>query len=539
MSELKAPNVAKAGAIMMISLLLSRVLGLIRESIATGQFGVSAETDAYVLSFQIPDLLFFLVAGGALSAAFIPIFTEYLHTKGEEEAWELFSNVATIMTVFVTGLILIAWVAAPQITSLIAPTKSPEVQAMVTYMSRIVLPSQLAFFIGGLMMGTLYARQIFTVPGLGPNIYNIGIITGALVVSQFVTPSVSGMSWGALVGAFIGNIFVPLLAIRALGARYRFTMNFRHEGVRRVFKLMAPVVLGLSLPGVFGILLQYFGGFFSDGVNTALNLSNRLMQAPLAIFGQSLAIGVFPALAQFYATQRMDMFRDQLGRTLRLTLFLATPFATIMVVAPADIIRLMYEHGEFTAENTALTAPVLAAFALGIAAWCVQPVIMRAYFALQRPVPPIIMGTIATAIFLGVSYGVVSSKSNYTLLPLAGSAAAIALAIILIIMIRRDVDGLDIGGLIKTFALSVLASFGAAGVFWCGMRGLDFIGFTRNKIGVIVGCLVFGFLAAGIYYLLSRALKMPESDYLDRALNKRKGGGSGPSNPPPATPAAE
>lgn len=539
MSELKAPNVAKAGAIMMISLLLSRVLGLIRESIATGQFGVSAETDAYVLSFQIPDLLFFLVAGGALSAAFIPIFTEYLHTKGEEEAWELFSNVATIMTVFVTGLILIAWVAAPQITSLIAPTKSPEVQAMVTYMSRIVLPSQLAFFIGGLMMGTLYARQIFTVPGLGPNIYNIGIITGALVVSQFVTPSVSGMSWGALVGAFIGNIFVPLLAICALGARYRFTMNFRHEGVRRVFKLMAPVVLGLSLPGVFGILLQYFGGFFSDGVNTALNLSNRLMQAPLAIFGQSLAIGVFPALAQFYATQRMDMFRDQLGRTLRLTLFLATPFATIMVVAPADIIRLMYEHGEFTAENTALTAPVLAAFALGIAAWCVQPVIMRAYFALQRPVPPIIMGTIATAIFLGVSYGVVSSKGNYTLLPLAGSAAAIALAIILIIMIRRDVDGLDIGGLIKTFALSVLASFGAAGVFWCGMRGLDFIGFTRNKIGVIVGCLVFGFLAAGIYYLLSRALKMPESDYLDRALNKRKGGGSGPSNPPPATPAAE
>jgi putative peptidoglycan lipid II flippase len=211
----------------------------------------------------------------------------------------------------------------------------------------------------------------------------------------------------------------------------------------------------------------------------------------------------------------------------------------IMVVAPADIIRLMYEHGEFTAENTALTAPVLAAFALGIAAWCVQPVIMRAYFALQRPVPPIIMGTIATAIFLGVSYGVVSSKSNYTLLPLAGSAAAIALAIILIVMIRRDVDGLDIGGLIKTFALSVLASFGAAGVFWCGMRGLDFIGFTRNKVGVIIGCLVLGFIAAGIYYLLSRALKMPESDYLDRALNKRKGGGSGPSNPPPATPAAE
>src|SRR5262245_27106858 len=169
---------------MMLSLLLSRVLGLVRDAVITGKFGADGITTAYYQSFKIPDLLFFLIAGGALSSAFIPVFSEYLHTKRESEAWHIFSVVTTFMSILVIGFIVIAWIFAyPLSRYLIAPGTDAEFIPYIVQMSRVVLPAQFAFFVGGIMFGTLYANQRFSVPGLGPNIYNIGIIVGALGLS--------------------------------------------------------------------------------------------------------------------------------------------------------------------------------------------------------------------------------------------------------------------------------------------------------------------------------------------------------------------
>src|SRR5690606_36967450 len=162
----------------------------------------------------------------------------------------------------------------------------------------------------GIMFGTLYARQVFAVPGLGPNIYNIGIIFGGLFLAGFFLEGVQGLSWGALIGAFIGNLLIPLLVMRRMQSEYRLVFDLQHPGVRKVFKLMAPVVLALSLPGVFALILQAFSTYYADGVNTAMNVANRLMQAPLGVFGQALALAAFPALAQFFAQGKMEMFRD-------------------------------------------------------------------------------------------------------------------------------------------------------------------------------------------------------------------------------------
>lgn len=215
---------------MVASQLLSRVLGIVREMIISGKFGQSVYTDAYTYSFQIPDILFFLVAGGALSSAFIPVFSEYLHTDREDEAWHIFSSVATIMALAVTAFIALAWVFAPALATFAAPGLSPadkaEAYPMIVAMSRIVLPAQFAFFIGGLLFGTLYSRQVFAVPGLGPNIYNLGIIFGAVVLSAFFTPGVMGMSWGALGGAFIGNILVPMWAMTKINAKFKPSLDY-------------------------------------------------------------------------------------------------------------------------------------------------------------------------------------------------------------------------------------------------------------------------------------------------------------------------
>ncbi|MBX3097745.1 MAG: murein biosynthesis integral membrane protein MurJ [Fimbriimonadaceae bacterium] len=515
------PNVAKAGAIMIAAQFLSRFLGLIRDAVASGEFGRGTLTDAYVLSFKIPDLLFFLIAGGALSSAFIPVFSEYLHTDREDDAWHVFSVMFTVMSVLLVVLIAAAWIYAYPLTYVVAAEATDSQRAVIADLSRIVLPAQYAFFIGGLMFGTLYARQIFTVPGLGPNVYNLGIIFGAIVISNFVTPSIAGMSWGALGGAFLGNIVIPFFVLRKIGVKYKPSFDLKHEGVRKVFRLMAPVVFGLSLPGVFSIIIQRFGTLYnSEGVNTALNYSNNLMQVPLGVFGQSLALAAFPALAQFFATSRMDAFSDQLAKTMRLAIYLSVPVAGLFLAMPEGIIKVLFEHGAWKAVDTADTAIGLRMFAIGIAAWCIQPIIMRAFFAVQKPLPPIILGTITTVVFIIGAWLVSASGGSYMWLALAGSIAAILLAIMLLFASRKIVPDLDIPGVTKTFGLAAIAALFAGGALYVAQMFLPQMIDGAHKVAAIAAVAILGLAYAWGYYFITKALKMPETTYIDNVVAK-------------------
>jgi putative peptidoglycan lipid II flippase len=506
---------------MMLSLLLSRVLGLVRDAIILGKFGSNGFTDAYFQSFAIPDILFFLIAGGALSSAFIPVFSEYLHTEREREAWHVFSVVTTFMSVLVIGFIVIAWFLAFPLSHIIAPGTKAEFIPYVVQMSRIVLPAQFAFFIGGIMFGTLYANHRFSVPGLGPNIYNIGIIIGAVVISSFVTPGVVGMSWGALGGAFLGNIVIPYLAMRQIGVQFKPSLDLKHPGVKKVFKLMLPVVLGLSLPAVYALIMRAFGSFYGEGMVTYLDVSNKLMQAPLGIFGQSLAIAVFPALTQFFALKQMDRYRHQLTNTMRTVIYLTVPVTVLMFVMAPQIVGAVYQHGEFTAADTAVTAECLRYFAIGITAWCLHPVLMRGFFALQNTVTPIVLGTGTTGLFIALIFTLRGVGLEYRALPLAGSISAIALVLVLSIAVAPKIGGLDMKGLAATLVKSLLCCIPLAamaiGVSFTPF-GQHIAGHKAQTLGVVFG--VF-FLGSWAYYLLSRSLKMQESDYLQRAMNRR------------------
>lgn len=516
----KLPNVARAGVIMMVSLLASRVLGIVRESVMVATFGRTEMTDAYVLAFQIPDLLFFLVAGGALSSAFIPIFSEYLHTHREREAWHVFSTVVTIMATLVATLILIASFYAEPLARLTAAGKPETLMPLIATMSRILLPAQFAFLIGGILFGVLYARQRFAIPGLAPNLYNLGIIFGAVVISQFVSPGVVGMAWGALLGAVIGNLVLPLSAIGTVGARFRPSFDLRHPGVRKVFTLMIPVVLGLSLPGVYSIIMRWFGSFYESGINVALNQGNQLMQAPLGIFGQSLAIAAFPALSQFFAQGRADLYREQLENTLRTVVYLTVPVMAVMLVLSEDVVTVLFQYGKFTGADTAVVAPVVQMFAIGVAAWCLHPVLMRAFFARQNSWTPISIGTLTTALFIALCALLRTTELGYLALPLAGSLSAYALVAALLIALRAQMKGLDVAQLVATFAKCLVAGAAMAAVLavgdWALPRGEGLL----SNFWALVRLVGLGLLGAWLYYGMTRAMKMSETRYIERALNR-------------------
>lgn len=513
---------ARAGGIMVASLFLSRVLGFVRDMVITARFGQGEYTDAYIASFQIPDLLFYLVAGGALSSAFIPVFSEYIHTDREDDAWHVFSVVVTLMSVLVLAFIVFSWVFALPMAHIVAHGIPEENMGLVAEMSRIIVPAQYAFFIGGIMLGTLYARGVFSVPGLAPNIYNIGIIFGALVVSNVVVPGVVGMSWGALVGAFIGNIIVPLFVIRKLGVRFKLSFDTRHEGVRKVFKLMMPVVLGLSLPGVFVIIIRYFSSSFETGVVSAMDFANRLMQAPLGVFGQALALAAFPVLSQFYAQKNMAQFGDQLSRSLRTVVFLTVPIAVLFVVVPVPIVQAMYQRGEFTFADTMRTAPALQMFGIGVAAWCLHPLLMRAYFSVQRTWPPVLMGTVTTGLFVLASWLLVKGGQGYTSLPVAASAAAVFLATVMLFSVDRTITKVDLPGLGTTALKSLLAGSVAAAFAWGALKLAEPLGGKLANFGLLV---VVGFVllcAAWVYYFVAKLLKMPEAETVSRGLQRNR-----------------
>lgn len=512
------PNVAKAGGIMMASLLISRILGLVRDMVMAGMFGSDKFTDAYRLAFSVPDLLFFLIAGGALSSAFIPVFSEYLHTEREREAWHIFSVVVTAMSVLVITFIAFAWVFAVPLAHFIAPGKPAEDLPLIAAMSRIVLPAQYAFFIGGLMFGTLYARQVFAVPGLGPNIYNVGIIFGALVLSHFMVVPVMGMTWGALAGATIGNLVIPYFAMRKIGVRFTPSLDFKHPGVRKVFKLMLPVVLGLSLPGVYALVMQAFGSYYAEGVNTRLNYANLLMQAPLGILGQSLAIAVFPALTQFFAHQRMNMFRSQLAKTMRTVIYLTVPVSVFMAIAAPQIVAALYQHGKFTHADTLAVAGCLRWFSIGIAAWCLHPVLMRGFFAIQNSVTPIVLGTITTALFVGLCFTLRLTPLGYYALPLASSISAILLVIAMTITVRSKIEGLDVRGILTTFGKSLIGAAAFAAITLAVLASPLGTLSAGNKLVALGVLLLLALPGGGVYFWITKKLGMPETEYLDRAF---------------------
>lgn len=504
----------------MASILLSRILGLVRDAVIAHQFGTTVLTDAYTISFRVPDLIFYLVAGGAFSSALIPVFSEYLSRDDEDGAWQTFSIVASIMGTIVVLLVVAMFLAADAITPLLAVDKPKEIFDEVSLMGRILLPAQIFFLFGSLAFATLYSKKEFTVPGLGPNLYNLCIIFGAVVISHWVNPSVAGMCWGALIGAFLGNVLVPLWAMRRVGMKFSLSYDYRHPGALKVFKLMLPVIFGLSLPQVLAFFNNWLSNHYGPGTNTAMDYANKLQQAPIAVFGMSMALAAFPTLSEFWAKSERKHFTAQFTKTLTTTSYLCLPIAAMMIAVPDEILRIVFERGNFTAASTALTAPLLQGLAIGILGWSLAPVVMRGFYATQQTLVPIIIGTCATVIFIGGGLAVKHSGQSAFVLTLVGSGTGIILVGALLIALKQRVNELEFGPILGSIGKTILASAVFGGLIWLGVYGFHQLGQPGGFAGRLLS-FGFCFIVAGWgYYLASKVLKMPEASTIERAAAK-------------------
>lgn len=514
-------SVAGASGLMAAALLLSRALGLVRDAIISASFGIDSVRDAYQAAFTIPDLLFYLVAGGALSSAFIPVFTRHWSQGEHEDAWKVFSAIVTVMGIAIVAFIVVAEIFALPLINLLTPGLPESVQPLAADMARILLPSQLGFLIGAMMFATMNARGHFAVPAMSPNIYNLGIIFGAAFLAPVLPIPIFGPTWGALVGALLGNLLIPILAMRRFGAKFRPSLDVSHPSVRRVFALMVPVVFGLSLPGVFPIVNKWFASFHGEGVISALEIGNRIMQAPLGVFGQAFAIAVFPTLITLHVQKKPELFLGAMSRTLRTVMFIGVFVSVILYVLSEDVIRVLNQWGKFDESDTQLVTGGLQMYAIGVFAWCGHPVLMRSFFALEDTLTPILLGTLTSFVFVGLCWALGSTALGYKGLALAVSLSAVLLLVLLLLGLRARLGRIDGARIARMLLLSALAALATGLAVWYLASLVPSPEGVKGNLLAAVRLVVLGLGAAWVYLFVGKALRLEEAEYALRAVLRR------------------
>jgi putative peptidoglycan lipid II flippase len=471
-------QIASAAAVVLVGFLASGLLGLVRTAVISATFGTGDASDAFLAAQRIPELIFVLVAGGALGSSFIPVFSRFLRADDQVGAWRLASAVITLSSLAAALLSLGVAVFAPQVVgSLLAPGKSAEVQTLTVSLTRIMMLTPFIFSISGLMMGILQAHGSFLLPSLAVSMNNVGLIFGALALAHIIpaqpgspaqvdSANVYGLAWGAVLSALfhLGIQLPGLLGIKTAVPKMRFLANWRIPGVVEVMRLMGPRVLGLAVAQINFIVNANFASLMVAGSYTALVNAWTLMFFALGIIGQSIGTAVFPSLAALAAEKDMPGFKDRLASALRGVLFLAIPSTLGLILLGRPLVALLYERGEFTPESTGATAWALAFFALGIAGHAGLEVLSRAFYALADTRTPVMVGlaSMVSNIILSVIFirfiGDPTSleRGPFAGLALANSVTTLLEALALWWVLRRRIgsinDGYVWGGIWRTLA---------------------------------------------------------------------------------------
>ena len=490
-------QIARAAGIVIAAFALSRVLGLAREMIIGQQFGTSGELDAYLAAFRLPDILFQLVAGGALGSAFIPTFSGYLAQGDEQGAWRLASAVINLVLLLLSALALLAAAFAPLLVAkVIAPGFDPAKHALTAQLMRLMLLSPVIFGVSGIVMGVLNSYQHFLLPALAPIFYNLSIIGAALLLSPSL--GVRSLAVGVVVGSLLHlAVQVPGLVKRGMG--YTPILNLGNPGVREVGRLMAPRVLGLAVVQLNFLVNTILASGLADGSLAALNFAWLLMLLPQGIFAQALATAAFPTFSELAAKRQVAEMRGTLSATLRAILYLAIPASVGLFALRYPIVQLLFQRGAFKESSTEAVVWALQFYALGLFAHALVEIVTRAFYALHDTLTPVLIGGGAMVINVVLSLILIRPMAHGGL-ALANSTATILEMVGLLLIIRGRLEGLEgsrlLGSILRTALAAALMGFGVSW-FAAGTHGLNILivgggGIALGGVIYFVATLVLG-----------------------------------------------
>ncbi len=520
-----------AATLIAIGNIASRVLGLARESVIAGLFGAGAAVDAFTAASTIPTTLYDLLINGAISAALVPVFSEY--AEGDErEFWHVASTIINLALLVMAAVVaLLIWLA-PQVIGVLAGGFRADIRDQATQMVRQLLPAAIFMGLSGLITALLYARQRFLLPAFTASAYNLGIILGAVLLTPLLGPL------SLVIGVLVGALLQVLLQLPGLlnpdpstgsggaggkgGMAYRPVLNLRHPGVRRILRLYAPVSLGIGFSIAGTVLDRNLASGLGEAAISTQRFATTLIQFPLGLVAAAVSFAVLPTLSRQASAGDDDAFRTTLAMGMKVVLLLVLPAAAGLAALAFPITAAIFQRGKFDAADTAMTARALLFYLPGLPAAALDQMLLFAFYAHKRTLAPNLVQGAAVGIYALTALTLLGGGLALSALILGNSAQWIGHALILLLLSRGLVNlrGLRLG---EAFWKSVLASLAMGGAAYMLALGLSALGMGAALVQVLVA----GGASALLYFGLCALLHVEALDFFMAVVRRRMGAKSG------------
>jgi len=492
-------QIARAAMTVIAAYMITTPVRLLAHVLTANAFGTSPASEAFYASNRFSEILFNLVAGGALGSAFIPTITGLLAKKDQKSAWKLASALSNLVLVVLTLFSLLSIIYAREVVHyILAPGFSavdPAKEALAAELLRIQVPSAVIFGLSGLVMGVLNANQHFLLPALAPAMYSLGWIFGILVLAPVL--GIHGLAWGVLLGAGLHMLIQVPLLVRLPGHQYYPTFGFNFAPLREVIRLMLPRLLGVAVVQLNFLLNTYLASLQPEGSVTAISLAFPLMLMPQAAIAQSIATAALPTFSAQFALGKLQEMRSSLASTLRGVLLLALPTTIGLILLRQPLITLLYQRGEFSAQSTQLVAWALLWYAAGLIGHCLVEIISRAFYALHDTKTPVLVGIGAMTLNLLFSLLFTALFRQIGWMPHGGLALANSLAtalesILLVILMRKRLQGLEGSHIFNLVLKALIASSAMGAAIWLWLAKMPNLPVWQSTLGaVVLGVAVF------------------------------------------------
>lgn len=510
----------KAGKIS-LAVFGSRILGLVRESVFAHFFGAGMASDAFRAAFKIPNLLRDLFAEGALSSAFVTTFSKTIHKDGDAKGWQLANLVFTAQFLFLLMIVGLGILFAPGIVELIGGPLNLETKQLAIGLTRVMFPFIMLVSAAAVMMGLLNAKGHFGLPASASMFFNLGSIVAGIIFAYLIDPklgpkSIYGMAFGVLVGGAL-QFLVQVPSSLKLGFRFRPALSFRNKNFLEVVHLLGPAVLGTSAVQINVLINTRFAAEVGTGAISWLEYAFRLMQFPIGLLGVAIATVTLPQISRDIAENNHKNFRENLAKSLRLTLVLTLPAAVGLAMLAEPLIALLYERGRFTFHDTQQTALALQAYTVGLAGYAAIKVITPAFYALGDAKVPVRVSLFGIFLNFGLNFLTVKMLHwGHAGLALGTSCVALLNFFQLFWAMRYKLKGLEGSLFFQTLGKTLLASVGMGIIVWG-------VGFACHhwhwgrawqvSLSVVLGMFIF--------FLLAKLFRLSEIEEIWQELQKR------------------
>jgi putative peptidoglycan lipid II flippase len=503
----RASGLLRAGVLLSATFLVSRGLGYVRTVVLGTTFGAGPELDDFFAAFRLPDLIFQVVAAGAMGSALIPVLAGLLASGERARAWRVVATVANLLLVALGLLAIVAFAAAPLLVRLLAPGFDEAGLARTTDLTRIMLAAPILLALGAVATSSLNAEGRFTAAALAPIVYNLGIIGGAVLLGP--TMGVTGLAIGVVAGA-AGHVAIQLPPLLGLGFRPIPRIDLGDEAARKVLALLAPRALGLGASQVTFIVMTALASGLGSGAVSAYSIAFAVLQIPIGVIGVPLGVVIFPSISREHAIGAIEGYVALVTRSVRLLVFVMVPVAAIGIALRVPVVELLFGYGKFDASDIDRTAATLACFLVGLPAHAAIAILARAFYARQDTRTPVAAAILAVVVNTVLGILLVGP------LGLPGLALAIAIAAwleaaVLLVALGRHVPSFEALAIIRVLAESAVAGAIAAGATLLVTGPLaSLIGPGSGKLEILLGTAIAAAVGGAAFLAVALALRIPE-----------------------------